>query len=457
MKYFAYILFNFFYHIYYYVLYLYPVKNQILAICTHDKSSDGNIEATISFFESNNNKVDNKVDNKINNRINNKINNKLNVKRILKDDYQFNLHFNHNNPFIVLKKILKFFIFAPYSIARSKIILMDNIFLPFAYTKFKNNQQIVQLWHSSGTIKKFALDSETGKIKELAQKSSSKTTHLIVESEEMIPYFKSAFGVSNDKIYDIGTPRTDFFHDDIYLKNKKKDFNHYLTENFALNNDLKSKKFILYAPTFRDNDFLDKTGFKQVNNDIFDLLEYLSENWIILLRLHPYISKNFNISNLNINDKFKNRIIDVSNYDGLNALLIASDLLITDYSSIIFEYSLLNKPIIFYPYDLKEFEEYSRGFYFNYKTFVPGEIFFNIKEIAIEINEIFNENNVNSNVSNANTNLNTNNNTNNNTNSNTNTNNTNNNYLNSVQKFRDVYMKNSDGNSRKRLFKLLYC
>ncbi|KZX10825.1 CDP-glycerol glycerophosphotransferase family protein [Methanobrevibacter filiformis] len=392
MKRIGYYLFN----IVYYIFYLLKTKNKILAIMTHDETDEGNIAYTFNYFKSKDPKIA--------------------IKTLVKEDYEFKL--NKSLP----KKLLNFFIKIPYNAATSKIILMDNIFLPFAYTKFKKGVKVVQLWHSSGSIKKFALDSEEGLIKKLAEKSSSKNTHLIIGSNEMVHIFKSAFGMEEENIFSIGSSRTDLLLNNKFRNNAKKEFYNSYPE-------LKNKKIILYAPTFRDetyvnsikpsqnNESMDLSGNKQLNIDIFNLLNYLNEDWVLLLKLHPHISKNFSLDDLNIDNSYNKRIYNVSNYKSLNTLMLVSNSLITDYSSIVFEYSLLNKKMVFYPYDLKDFELYSRGFYFDYIDFIPGKSFINTKEIAEEIE--------NTNISHK------------------------------IEEFRNKYMKNSNGQVGEKLYQLL--
>ena len=329
---------------------------------THDTSPEGNVLYTFNYFKSKNPK--------------------LFYKKITRETYEFNMDRR------LIKKIFNFFIVTPYHVATSKIIFLDNIFLPFAYTKFKKSVAVVQLWHGTGSIKKFALDSEKGTIKKLAKKACSKQTHLIVGSKEMIPIYASAFGMELEKIFPIGSPRCDFFFNVTYTKTKKNKFR----ENYP---ELSNKKIVLYAPTFRDESFKKKIRNKKLklddslnlNLEIFELLNLLSEEYVLILRLHPSISKDFSIDNLMLDNSLKKRIYDFSTFNSLNSLMLISDCIITDYSSIIFEYSLLNKKMIFYPYDLKEFEEYSRGFYFSYEEFVPGDIALEISDISKKIAE----------------------------------------------------------------------
>lgn len=105
------------------------------------------------------------------------------------------------------------------------------------------------------------------------------------------------------------------------------------------------KSIILYAPTFRDY------NLSKATDEVIKTLKSLAENYTVLVREHYF-------SEIELPDS----ILNVSDYPDLNDLMIASDMLISDYSSLIFDYSLLHKPIYLYTYDWKEYSKY-RGFY----------------------------------------------------------------------------------------------
>lgn len=400
MKRIVYIIFNCFYYLFYFL----KVKNKMFLIMTHDESCEGNVLYTANYFKLKNPN--------------------MTIKSLKKEDYTFTKTIKS------FYKIINFFIIIPYHISTSKIILLDNIFLAFAYTKFKENVSIVQLWHGTGTIKKIVLDYEKGSIKNLAKKSNKKNTHLIIGSESMLTIYKSAFDMAEEKIYPLGCPRTDLFLDEKFIEKKKAEF----YEKYPA---LSKKKIILYAPTFREKNLKSNTDNKTSNDkgynkdfygenkggntlslniELLNAFERLSEDYVLLVKLHPVMSKDFKINKLNINSSLKNRIYNFSETN-LNSLLFVSDLLITDYSSIIFEYSLLNKKMIFYPYDLKEYEE-SQGFYFDYKSFVPGHIATDSISIYEEMLKEYNADKI-------------------------------------VKNFREKYMNKADGKSTERLYALL--
>lgn len=225
--------------------------------------------------------------------------------------------------------------------------------------KPRKDQVYMQTWHAAGAFKKFGMDiiDERSGEKSAWRKDADNWNYLLCSSEEVREIYGNAFGISTDKVYPIGIPRNDCFYEK-KTKNKFKNIVNELTEN------KENKKIILYAPTFRDNN-----EFKLMF-DFENLYNELSDEYIILLKLHPNISQDI----INIDDKYKDFAFNFSNYGETQELLLASDVLITDYSSIIFDFALTGNPILFYAYDLDLYKDKLRGFYYEYENFIPGPI-----------------------------------------------------------------------------------
>lgn len=264
---------------------------------------------------------------------------------------------------------IQFFVIKAYHLATSGTVFLDNEFLPMAYIKFPENVKVVQLWHGTGTIKKFGQDVNTGSLKRLEYRANQNITHLIVNSEAVKKEYASAFGVSEDRIYVLGLPRTDLLLDSDFMEQKREAF-------YQEYPQVRGKRCILYAPTFRD----DEVDTPKINLNLEKLSKELSENEIFMIRLHPHVAEHVN--NVFENGRFRN-IINVSGYSGVTTLLSVSDVLVTDYSSIVFEYCLRNKPMIFYAYDLEKFEKDGRSFYRNYRMFVPGKVVSSQEELTV--------------------------------------------------------------------------
>ncbi len=263
---------------------------------------------------------------------------------------------------------VNFFIRKAYHLATASYIFLDNEFLPMAYVKFRPQVKVVQLWHGTGTIKRFGQDVNTGSLKKLEYRANQRITHLIVNSEAVKPEYASAFGVSEDHIYVLGLPRTDLLVDEEFMEERRKMF-------LAGHKELEGKRCVLYAPTFRD----DEVEHPEIHLDLQRLSEELPEDTVFLLRLHPHVAEKLHDRS---GEGRWNNIINVSDVSGVTTLLAVSDVLVTDYSSIVFEYCLRHKPMLFYAYDLEKFEKDGRSFYRNYREFVPGKIVSTQKQLT---------------------------------------------------------------------------
>lgn len=135
------------------------------------------------------------------------------------------------------------------------------------------------------------------------------------------------------------------------------------------------KKVILYAPTFRDN-MHDGSGYVYDTHLDFDRLRrQLGDEYVILFRAHYFIANEFDF------DKYAGFVYDVSKHDDITPLYTITDLLITDYSSVFFDFANLGRPMLFYMYDLDEYSEDIRGFYINIDE-IPGPIVKDEAELA---------------------------------------------------------------------------
>ncbi len=236
----------------------------------------------------------------------------------------------------------------------------------------------IQLWHGT-PIKKIEHDAKNliwyKPINRLiylyfAPWTSIKYDYIISAADFFIDNIISAFHIKKENILVTGYPRNDVI------------FNHLNGENLTdidtydkLTN-LKSNsnsKLILYMPTFRDNEYLSN----RYNLNIIDFEElnnFLNKtNSYFIFKLHPIIK-------INLKDNYDRIIISPSGFD-IYPILSHIDILITDYSSVYFDFLLVNKPIIFFPYDLEKYQKDDRELYFNYDEFTPGPKVFTFKEL----------------------------------------------------------------------------
>lgn len=152
--------------------------------------------------------------------------------------------------------------------------------------------------------------------------------------------YKKAFNLTDKNLFKTGMPRND-----LVIKNDSK-----IIDKVHKKYNIKNKKIILYAPTWREN----QDDLKLM--DLNKWKEELEDKYVFFIKAHG-LSEQLNIQN----NEF---VMDVSNYEETSELLIAADMLITDYSSIFFDYALLGKPIFIYAPDYNKYV-YERGAYFN--------------------------------------------------------------------------------------------
>lgn len=250
-------------------------------------------------------------------------------------------------------------------LAGSRFIFLNDNFFPLAFMQFSPKNIVVQLWHAPGAFKKFG-GSVDFKSRKILEKVSKNTDYLIVSSSNIQDYYSEAFQIPKTKIKPLGLPRADYYFENHDIDDLKSKF----FEKYDLSGD---KKIVLYAPTFRDEEKYNNV-FNYLDLEKFN--ESLGDEYILALRLHPKIKKFYSgeISS-------KGKYIDCSDYSSEQELLLISDILITDYSSIMIEFALLNKPIIFFTYDFESYLTEERGFYFDFKSTVPGPVVYDSNQL----------------------------------------------------------------------------
>lgn len=236
---------------------------------------------------------------------------------------------------------------------------------------FRKDQIYLQCWHGT-PLKRLGYDMTDScnalhSLKDLQKKyknDAKRYSYMLSPSKFTTEKLTSAFNLKeNNKYVEIiekGYPRNDFLYN--YTEEDLEN----IKQSLGISNN--KKKVILYAPTWRDNQHTSGVGYTyDLGVDFENLQKELSEEFIILFRPHYFVASQFNF------DKYEGFVYDVSNYEDITDLFIVTDLLITDYSSVFFDYANLKRPMLFYMYDLDEYREDIRGFYIDFKE-LPGEI-----------------------------------------------------------------------------------
>ena len=235
-----------------------------------------------------------------------------------------------------------------YELATSKVII-SNYRLP-EYFKKRNNQLYIQTWHSSLRLKMIENDTVNTlpeSYVKMAKYDSSQIDLLLSGCKFSSEIFKRAFWYDGE-IFECGTPRCDILFDQNENNIKT------IKNKIGLKSD---DKILLYAPTFRKGNNLSAydIDFKRVLNELNQ-----QENWKVLIRLHPHL-QDYSAELVKNNDY----VIDVTKYDDIQELLLISDLLISDYSSLMFDFTITKKPCVLYTSDLEEYLKKDRNLYFN--------------------------------------------------------------------------------------------
>ena len=266
-----------------------------------------------------------------------------------------------------------FFVALPIQMATAGKIFLNDNFLPFGYCQPSKKTQVIQLWHGAGAFKKFGLSIEENKtVREQVKRANARITHLFVTSKQVLPFYQEAFGIERNRIYVTGIPITDVY----FNEEKKRKGRELFYRQFP---QLQGKKILLYTPTFRNTEEENDRIMEHFN--VQKIHEVLGDSWVILIKMHP----KYPVDNVPENSFCYN----ITNYSQMTNLYFVSDLMITDYSSTIVEYVLLDKPVIMYAYDYKG---YDRGFYRDYEMTVPGPVAHNEEELLAFLQEDQKEN-----------------------------------------------------------------
>jgi len=282
------------------------------------------------------------------------------------------------NPIQVKRFSPKYF----YYLARSKY-WVSNSRLPKFLDKRKENIYL-QTWHGT-PLKQLVFDmkdvySADPNYKSKFYEQSRRWDYLSSANQYSSEIFKRAFKYDK-QLLELGYPRNDI----LYQKDNAKDI-------LALKNEMgipTDKKVVLYAPTWRDDQVISAGKYKfELQLDLAKMQKELGDQYIVILRMHYFIASHLDIS------EFSGFAYDFSEYDDIAELYLVSDMLITDYSSVFFDYANLKRPILFYTYDLEKYRDTLRGFYIDIEKEVPGPLVMSSDEVIeaiLNIDQINND------------------------------------------------------------------
>lgn len=264
------------------------------------------------------------------------------------DDYQ---HISFPR---LLKRML---VFMKYYARAEYVVICDN-FLPVSSCRKRKETTVIQLWHGCGAFKKFGYDT-TGDIPAYYKGNVYRNYDIVtVSAPGCAPHFQSAMRLPQKVFRPLGVCRTDKFFRDTYNQACRKLF-------YETHPDAEGKKIVLWAPTFRGSPADPQLPQYE---DILSLREQLPEEVFLVMKVHPHLSKKYPYDSSSLST---------------DRLLPVTDLLITDYSSILFEYCIYKKPMLFYAPDMDAYGV-ERGFYLDYKK-LPGTIVTQKEQLLQEV------------------------------------------------------------------------
>lgn len=257
--------------------------------------------------------------------------------------------------------------------AMSDFIFLDDHAPVLDWLILDKDTTLIQLWHAGAGFKSSGY-SRWGHIGCPAPYSCHRQyKYGISGSKNIAHFFSEVWGINDSQVLPTGMPRIDEFLDEDYRSKKTKE----LYEKYPM---CKDKKVILFAPTYRGTNKAN-AHYPYELIDFKRLYELCGDTYVVLFKMHPWVA-----SQVPIAEQYKDRFADVGRYPNINDLFYITELLITDYSSNIFEYSLMKKPMLFFAFDEIQYS-FSRGFHRAYEESAPGKVCHSFEEVLQAIAE----------------------------------------------------------------------
>ncbi len=259
-------------------------------------------------------------------------------------------------------------------IAKADIIIVDDYVPAFNSVALHKNVKVIQLWHAGAGFKGVGY-ARWGHFGCPAPFSAHRRTDFaITDSLAIRDFFSEPFGILEEQVIPTGMPRMDEY---LSEDNRRR-----VTEKlYASYPAFKGKRVILFAPTYRGRNR--KTSYYPCELIDFEgLYRYCSDvDAVVIFKMHPWVA-----DEVAIEEKYRDRFFPMNSYPNINELFYITDLLITDYSSCMYEFLLMKKPMLFFAFDHERYAV-SRGFHRDYASNVPGKICLTFDEVLRAMRE----------------------------------------------------------------------
>lgn len=256
-----------------------------------------------------------------------------------------------------------------YELATSRIAVLDTYCIPVSLLNHKKELVIIQIWHAIGAFKKFGLSvvgKEEGSSEKMAKymQMHKNYDYVCTSSQFCIPFFAEAFGAKESHVKVFPLPRLDVLEDKVaQVKVKERIYQKYS----RLKGD--ERKTILYVPTFRKDD-------ETLEKPIRSLVEAIDfTRYDLIVKPHPLTKQDVNLKKVIVDHTFESC-----------EMMAVADYIITDYSAIVFEAAVLNKPLFFYGFDYESYID-KRDFYIDYQAEIPGNLYTEAEDVIVAIEE----------------------------------------------------------------------
>lgn len=259
-------------------------------------------------------------------------------------------------------------------IAKADIIIVDDYVPAFNSVRLADSVRVIQLWHAGAGFKGVGY-SRWGHFGCPAPFCAHRRNNFaICDSMAIREFFSEPFGLLEEQVIPTGMPRMDpYLSEDNRRSAEEKLYEAYPS--------FKGKRVILFAPTYRGRNR--KTAYYPYHLINFRALYRYCEDTdaVVLFKMHPWVS-----GEVEIDEKFRDRFFSMNFYPDINELFYITDLLITDYSSCIYEFMLMRKPMLFFAFDYERYSV-SRGFHRDYASNIPGKLCTTFDELLCAMRE----------------------------------------------------------------------
>ena len=264
-------------------------------------------------------------------------------------------------------------------IATASYVFLNDASNVVSCVPLREGSQVVQLWHGCGAFKKWGMSTADLKFggsrrEKLRHPYYSNLSLVTTSSPEVNWAYIEAMHLEEDPsvVRALGVSRTDEFFVPEFVHGAR----HAIEKKIP---QVRGKKILLYAPTFRGR----VASAKAPDQLDVDLLQReFGEDWVLLTKHHPFVK-----TPPAVPEECQDFAFDVSGHFAVDTLMCAADAVISDYSSLIFEYSLFERPMAFFAYDKEEYDDW-RGFYYDYSELTPGPVCVTTDELVVWLHAV---------------------------------------------------------------------